>query len=74
MTAILEEPSSGAQTEPLVYEIAWTSRENLSIPIIWISDKITEIDNYENLVINYMVYDPTKRVDDQILSKTNVSL
>lgn len=74
LTAILEEPSSGAQTEPLIYEIAWTSLENLSIPIIWIADKPTEIDNYENLIINYMVYDPTKRIDDQILSKTKVSL
>ena len=57
-------------SDEIFYEIAWKD-ENDSTPLIWIKDMPTTIVQYENCIINYMVYDPAKALTG---SKTEVNL
>lgn len=44
-------------TDPLTYELAWIDKTSVT-PVVWLGAYPTEITNYQNLLIPYMVYDP----------------
>lgn len=60
LTAVLTHTDSGAKATPLTYEIAWIDPSNQITPVIWINNYPKEINNYDNLNVEYMVYDPRK--------------
>ena len=66
------EVSSGTTvyTDEITYEIAWADPDD-STPLIWIKELPNTIIQYENCVINYMVYDPVKAATG---SKAEVNL
>lgn len=57
-------------SDEITYEIAWVD-PNDTTPLIWIKDYPSTVVQYENCVINYMVYDPVKALTG---SKTEVNL
>ncbi len=57
-------------SDEITYEIAWAD-PNDTTPLIWVKDYPNTIVQYENCVINYMVYDPVKALTG---SKTEVNL
>ena len=54
-----ELPSGIVYTNEITYEIAWAD-PNENMPLIWVKEVPSVIVQYENCVINYMVYDPVK--------------
>lgn len=62
VSAIISAETNGitVTTDPIVYQIAWAEEGN-DAPIIWFPNEYpTSIIQYEDLIVEYMVWDPNK--------------
>lgn len=74
LSAVLREKANGVLSNTLEYEIAWVNPANNTIPVIWLKEQPKEIVNYSELLIEYLVYDPTTKNNVGELGETTVLL